>query len=41
MIAKIIVGVFFAVIMAFTAVGMLAIYLAANPRKRKDLDDTE
>jgi hypothetical protein len=36
MIAKIIVGVFFAVILAFAAVGMLAMYLAADPPKDKD-----
>ncbi len=36
---KLIAAIFFAVIMAFTAVGMLAMYLAANPRKRKDLDE--
>ncbi len=36
---KLIAAIFFAFIMAFTAVGMLAMYLAANPRKRKDLDE--
>ena len=36
---KLIAAIFFAVIMAVTAVGMLAMYLAANPRKRKDLDE--
>jgi|AACY02.18.fsa_nt_gi hypothetical protein len=41
MIGKIIAALFFAAILAFAAVGMLAMYLAANPRKRKDFDDTE
>jgi hypothetical protein len=41
MIAKIIVALFFGLIMAFAVVGMLAMYLAANPRKLKDFDDTE
>ena len=36
---KLIAAIFFAVILAFAAVGMLAMYLAANPRKRKDLDE--
>ena len=41
MIGKLIAVLFFGAILAFAAVGMLAMYLAANPRKRKDLDDTE
>ena len=41
MIGKIIAALFFAAILAFAAVGMAATYLAANPRKRKDFDDTE
>ncbi len=36
---KLIAVVFFATILAFAVVGMLAMYLAANPRKRKDLDE--
>ncbi len=36
---KVIAAAFFAAILAFAAVGMLAMYLAANPRKRKDLDE--
>jgi hypothetical protein len=36
---KLIAAVFFLLILAFAAVGMLAMYLAANPRKRKDLDE--
>jgi hypothetical protein len=39
MIGKIIAALFFGTILAFAAVGMLAMYLAANPRKRKDLDE--
>jgi len=39
MIGKIIAALFFGLILAFAAVGMLAMYLAANPRKRKDLDE--
>jgi hypothetical protein len=41
MIGKVIAALFFGLIFAFAAVGMLAMYLAANPRKRKDFDDTE
>jgi hypothetical protein len=33
---KVIAALFFILIMAFAAVGMLAVYLAANPRKDKD-----
>jgi hypothetical protein len=36
---KLIAALFFGLIFAFAAVGMLAMYLAANPRKRKDLDE--
>jgi hypothetical protein len=36
---KLIAAVFFLLILAFAAVGMLAMYLAANPRKRNDLDE--
>jgi hypothetical protein len=36
MIGKIIAALFFATILAFAAVGMLAVYLAANPPKDKD-----
>jgi hypothetical protein len=36
---KLIAVVFFLLILAFAAVGILAMYLAANPRKRKDLDE--
>ncbi len=36
---KVIAALFFIVLMAFAVVGMLAMYLAANPRKRKDLDE--
>jgi hypothetical protein len=39
MIGKVIAALFFGLIFAFAAVGMLAMYLAANPRKRKDLDE--
>lgn len=35
----IIAALFFGAILAFAVVGMLAMYLAANPRKRKDLDE--
>ena len=38
---KLIAALFFGLILAFAAVGMLAMYLAANPRKPKDFDDTE
>ena len=38
---KLIAALFFILIMAFAAVGMLAMYLAAGENKRKDLDDTE
>jgi hypothetical protein len=33
---KLIAAIFFATILAFAAVGMLAMYLAANPPKDKD-----
>jgi len=36
MIGKIIAALFFGTILAFAAVGMLAVYLAANPPKDKD-----
>ena len=36
---KVIAAIFFATILAFAVVGMLAMYLAATPRKRKDLDE--
>jgi hypothetical protein len=39
MIGKVIAALFFGLIFAFAAVGMLAMYLAANPRKRNDLDE--
>jgi hypothetical protein len=36
MIGKVIAVLFFGAILAFAAVGMLAVYLAANPPKDKD-----
>jgi hypothetical protein len=36
---KVIAALFFILIMAFAAVGMLAMYLAAGVNKRKDLDE--
>lgn len=36
MIGKIIAALFFATILAFAAIGALAVYLAANPPKDKD-----
>ena len=41
MIGKVIAALFFGTILAFAAVGMLAMYLAAGENKRKGLDDTE
>jgi hypothetical protein len=41
MIGKLIAAAFFIAILAFAAVGMLAMYLAAGVNKRKDLDDIE
>ncbi len=36
MIGKIIAALFFAIVLAFAAIGVLAIYLASDPPKDKD-----